>query len=179
MRFVWYPLAAVGLFASALCALFLLVISQRPAYDTHDPDYDRVATAFRELDDRWRSTGWDETTVLDVTALNGGDWTTACLFGGYTRPGVRIAALGATVRDSDLQRTTETSGSRLAPVEEQEVMLAYIREDGQARFIHFARGVGPDGQHMDRCVTKPATAICLDPNLPAAATCGLRESRGL
>jgi hypothetical protein len=91
--------------------------------------------------------------MIDLGHLNGGAWTTACLFGGYTHPALEMEKLGAVVADSAKVR---------GETPEYSVVAAYIDPDNRAHFVRFRKGLGADGQHLQKCVTKPATRIVLD-----------------
>jgi hypothetical protein len=65
------------------------------------------------------------TFSIDFSSLNNGEWKTACLFGGYTRPLDEMRLRGASISENDTARFTEagTRGFRLGHVEEQEKRL--------------------------------------------------------
>ncbi|HEV7323072.1 MAG TPA: hypothetical protein VGO04_31090 [Ensifer sp.] len=137
----------------SLCALLLSACG--PAYDTDDPDYAYFAGLFdatRKADQ-----------VADMERLNGGDWQTACIFGGYVHPIEEMEKLGATIAEADRQRMQDAkdSGFRLYEVEEFEMMVAYIDRAKRAHFIHFKSGIGAQGQGHKSCVTRPETKITL------------------
>jgi hypothetical protein len=71
--------------------------------------------------------------------------------------------LGAAIDERDRAHflEAETSRLRLAQVEEFEIAIAYVDLADQARFIHFERGVGARGQHLNVGVSKPDTRIVL------------------
>lgn len=143
---------------------------QEPVYDVADPDYahfshefDRLAAAFEHREPTARDT-------LDLAPLNGGRWTTACLFGGYTDPVEKLERMGVRVPQAEQRRMAAASGGfRLAPVEEFEVVIAYIDAKATTRLIHFKNGFGPSGQHFERCVSKPETVmpISMTASVPA------------
>jgi hypothetical protein len=80
--------------------------------------------------------------VIDLAPVNEGAWRTACLFGGYTRPVDRIDALSAVVSQTDRRRLAEATGLRLSPVEESEMLIAFLDEKGQAQSSIFRRASG-------------------------------------
>ena len=98
-----------------------------------------------------------------MSRLNDGHWKTACLFGGYTNPLRQMQAIGATIDVEDEARLTEAGsrGFRAAQVEESEMMIAYTDTGNRAHFPHFERGIGPAGQHLQECVSKPVTTIAV------------------
>jgi hypothetical protein len=146
--------------AAALIGLVaLLVLSPKPDFDRAHPDYAYFAERFEEAR-RIFASGRNHATI-DLAHLNGGAWRTACLFGGYTHPIEKMDALGAVVSEADRQRLSGAVGARIAPVEEFEVLIAYIDEERRAHFIHFAEGVGSEGQHYEACTTKPETKIVI------------------
>ncbi|MEI2296544.1 hypothetical protein [Ensifer sp. MJa1] len=140
----------------SLCLCAPLLAACGPTYDTDDPDYAYFAGLF----DAARKAE----QVADMERLNGGDWKTACIFGGYVHPIEEMEKLGATVAETDRQRMQDAkdSGFRLFEVEEFEMMVAYIDQANRAHFIHFEGGIGSDGQHYQSCVTRPETRITLD-----------------
>lgn len=146
----------LALSAIPVVLIALLVFAPRPAYDRAHPDYvvfaERFAEARRELEHRPEA-------VIDLASLNQGSWRTACLFGGYTRPVEHMIALGAVVTQADRNRLAEPIGLRLSPVEEFEILIAFIDHEGRAHFVHFSDGVGAEGQHYQACATKPATKL--------------------
>src|SRR5436190_1820422 len=85
---------------------------------------------------------------VDFSQLNGGEWTSACLFGGYTDPLATMRSLNSRIDDRDSQRMMESQvrGFRLAQVEEYELAIGYIDLSNRARFVWFERGIGPRGK---------------------------------
>jgi hypothetical protein len=65
-----------------------------PTYDQADPDYRRYRDAFDSLQLNLDRRGITEEDYVDLAMLNNGEWTTACLFGGYTMPLDGMRALG-------------------------------------------------------------------------------------
>lgn len=155
-------LAVVGLPALVIGSVLFLA-SYRPAYDRSDPDYGHYAETIARLHAAFEQRAPTPDDAIDLAALNKGEWTTACVFGGYKNPLWRMEELGAAIDETDRLRLTEagTKGLRLAPVEEFEMLIAYVRPDRRARFIHFERGIGPQGQGFERCVSKPETRIVI------------------
>ncbi len=94
-----------------------------------------------------------------MAKLNGGVWTTACLFGGFARPIEQMERLGATVAQADRERFGGSLGFRAGPVEETEAVIAFVDDERRGRFIHFQRGMGQHAQHYRNCVTKPETTL--------------------
>lgn len=122
-------------------------------YDTDDPDYGYFADLF--------AAARKQNQVADMERLNGGDWTTACIFGGYSKPLREMEALGATISNEDRKRIEEaaTTDLRLFSVEESEMMVTYIDKANRAHFIHIRNGIGAQGQEFQSCVTRPETKI--------------------
>jgi len=154
---------------AGLCVLGIGVLfyelSYKPTYDRSDTDYRRYEEAFKALWLQLDQRGATEEDSIDFSSLNNGEWKTACLFGGYTRPLDEMRLRGASISENDTARFTEagTRGFRLGQVEEQEIAIAYIDPANNARFIHFAAGIGPEGQHLQRCIAKPQTRLFLAP----------------
>ena len=145
--------------AALVTLLALLVFSPRPNFDHAHPDYAYFAKQFEEV--RRAFAAGEDPPVIDLAPLNGGAWRTACLFGGYTRPIEKMDALGAEVGEADRKRLGEPVGARISPVEEFEVLIAFVDEERRAHFIHFSEGVGPEGQHYEACTTKPETRVAI------------------
>jgi hypothetical protein len=156
----WITFATVGLVGLAV-VLITYDISSGPSYDDDDPRYQKLTSRFSELRHREPGPGIDYN--IDLSGLNGGDWTIACIFGGYNDPLESMIELGAKVTDKDRTRLTEAgdSGFRLSQVEEFEMMVTFIDLTGKAQFIHFQGGIGPGGQHLKKCISKPQTVIDL------------------
>jgi hypothetical protein len=156
-RIILLSLASLGAVCMLGVTLPLYELSHKPAYDQGDPDYRGYEEAFDGLRVKLDRRGTTEEDYVDLSMLNNGEWTTARLFGGYTMPLDEMRALGANISDKDLARITEAGsrGFRLAQVEEQEMAIAYIDRSNDARFIHFATGIGPEGQHLQG-VFRPA-----------------------
>jgi hypothetical protein len=139
----------------------LFLTSYRPAYDLSDPDYGPYAATIARLHAAFEQRDPTPDDAIDLAALNKGEWTTACVFGGYRNPLDRMEELGAKIDEADRHRLTEaeTRGLRVAPVEEFELLIAYVDLGGRARFVHFEHGIGPRGQGFERCVSKPETRV--------------------
>lgn len=101
--------------------------------------------------------GTTKDDYIDLSELNSGEWTTACLFGGYTDPLEAMRVHGANIDEKDRVRFTEAGsrGFRLGQVEEHEMAIAFVDLGNNARFIHFRTGIGPGGQHLRRCNRDP------------------------
>ncbi len=138
-------------------------IAFEPRYDARHPDHDRYAAVLATIREQLSQRSPGPQDALDLSALNGGDWTTACAFGGYRNPSEAMAKLGAEIGSADRLRLEEarTSGLRLAEVEEFEFMLAFVDAKRRAHFIHFRDGIGPDGQHFEKCICRPETHLPL------------------
>jgi hypothetical protein len=147
-------------------ALIAMIWAPRPAFDESHPEYQAFAAKFDELRDQIQATrGQASSLSLDLSDLNGGDWTVACLFGGYVNPSQRMKALGAKLNAEDIVRWSkvgrESFPVRLAEVEETEIAIAYIDRTGAAGFIHFRNGIGPAGQHYEQCIARPQIELKL------------------
>ena len=90
---------------------------------------------------------------LDVSTLNDGNWRTACLAGGYKNYARVINA-----RDP-----VDWKPKQSAFIDEFEMALVYVDVVGIPNVMHFRSGIGPQGQHFERCITKPHTKISLFP----------------
>lgn len=148
------------LIAAPVAAVVLLVavtVLGRPDHDHAHPDYGNFAGRFAEV--RRAFAAGERGAEIDLAPVNGGAWQLACLFGGYTRPVERMDERGAIVTDADRKRLTSTGGFRAGPVEEFEMLIAFIDDEGRAHFIHFPEGVGSGGQHYQACVTRPQTTV--------------------
>lgn len=163
-------------FLVAIAALFLLgvavlisALTYTPTYDRSDPDYAHYMAVFHQVHLARSQGAKAKDDDLDLSRLNAGEWTIACAFGGYTDPVRQMDALGATISKKDRERMNEArhGGFRLGPVEEYEFALAFVDLQNNARFIHFEHGIGPDGQHLRRCIAKPETRLSLASNKPA------------
>ena len=164
-RLVFLSLTGIAAVFSVGVALLLYELSYKPTYDREDPDYRRYAEAFEVLRVKLDQHGLTEADDLDLATLYNGAWTTACLFGGYTMPLDDMRRLGANISERDRVRITDAGwrGFRLAQVEEHEMAIAYIDRSNSAHFIHFATGIGPEGQHLRQCVRRPETRLPLAP----------------
>jgi hypothetical protein len=152
---------ALGCRVAVVIIMVGLVAVNVRGYDVDHPDHAHFAERFLKAR---RALGGGETrVVIDLVPVNGGSWRTACLFGGYTSPIDRMEALGATISPWDRVRlTVPTNPLRISPVEEFEMVIGYVDEQGRAHFVHFAEGVGGGGQHYNTCVTKPQTTVAVD-----------------
>lgn len=88
---------------------------------------------------------------LDISTLNGGNWRTACLVGGYNNY--------AKIINNHI--TIDWKPKVSAVVGEFEMALVYVDVAGAPDVMHFRSGLGPYGQHFEKCVTKPKTRIPL------------------
>jgi hypothetical protein len=101
--------------------------------------------------------------AIDLSELNAGNWKIACVFGGYTNPLEMMRALGANINEKDRLRLTESRsrGFRLTQVEESEMAITYVDLSNNAKFIHFDHGIGPEGQHLQKCIGRPEKRVLL------------------
>ncbi|MEP3279222.1 MAG: hypothetical protein ABJN26_13220 [Stappiaceae bacterium] len=117
--------------ALTACILSVLVFAiTRPIF------YSGSHTDYRQLkSDIWN---FSASSPLDLTALNGGRWRTACLFGGYSSPSEDMRKFG---RLSFFDRIYQPMKSwipfRIGEVAEHEVVLAFVDWRGRVEFIHF------------------------------------------
>ncbi|KQQ79028.1 hypothetical protein [Aureimonas sp. Leaf324] len=149
----------VGLF---LFGLLGVISSDHTYFDRANPDYARIAEQLGQAVQRARQ-GATDADGLDLSTIHGGNWRTACLFGGYTYPSRTMQRLGARIDPQDMNRLArlrDRLGS-LSEVEEFDAMVAYVTPDGGARFIHIEGAFGSMGQHFERCIEKPLTTIAL------------------
>jgi hypothetical protein len=150
----------LGSTCAAVAAVAALIAFQaRPAFDRTHPDYASFAAHFAAA--RRAFAAEEDRAVIDLALVNGGAWREACLFGGYTNPVERMEALGGVVSPADRQRLARPIGLHISPVEEFEMLIAFVDEDGRAHFIHFDQGVGAEGQHYEACVIKPRTKVAV------------------
>jgi hypothetical protein len=159
-----------GIFGASVVALavlgaatVLLELSYRPTYDQSHPDYHRYAETFDRLSVPISTRGITNEDAIDLSELNAGEWKIVCVFGGYTKPLETMRALGANINEKDQLRLTEAGsrGFRLAQVEESEMAIAYVDLNNNAQFIHFENGIGPEGQHFQKCIARPETRLLL------------------
>jgi hypothetical protein len=153
---------ALAILAAAVLLLVLVVeLSYKPTYDQSHPDYDRYAEAFNRLSVSLSRRGITNDDAIDLSELNGGEWKIACVFGGYTRPLETMRALGGNINQKDQLRWTEAGsrGFRLGQVEEREMAIAYVDLNNNTQFIHFEYGIGPEGQHFEKCISRPETRL--------------------
>jgi hypothetical protein len=64
-------------------AALLVELSYRPTYDQSDPNYHRYAEAFDRLRAQIDRRGTTKEDAIDLSQLNKGEWTVACVLGGY------------------------------------------------------------------------------------------------
>jgi hypothetical protein len=162
-RFVFLLVGSVATLCLVGVVAVVVELSYRPTYDRSDPTYDRYLQAFEHLRVPLDQRGAQKEDFVDLSELNNGEWKTACLFGGYTMPLDEMRALGANISEKDRVRLTEAGsrGFRLGQVEEHEMLIAFVDLSNNARFIHFHTGIGPEGQNLKRCISKPETRLVL------------------
>ena len=163
---LFFLTAIVGLSAAILFGFVVVIalyVSYRPEYGTDSVDYDQYSAAFSGIEKI--AAGSRQPLVVDFADLKGGRWRSVCLIGGYEDPIRVMRQQGASISPEDERRMAETAraGFRLGAVEEFEVMIAYTDDQNLAHFIHFERGFGPEGQHFQKCVSKPETVIQVYP----------------
>jgi len=136
-----------------------------PKYDQDHPDYQRFAGMFEHIRAADLATSSASDRSIDFSELASGNWQTVCLLGGFTDPLKLAEERGWSTAETDRDRlgAARHGGFRLAIVEEFELLIAYVDQLNNAEFIHFNRGIGVAGQHLQACVSKPATRLDLDP----------------
>src|SRR5262245_59625753 len=144
---------AATLFAGGAVAL-LRELLYKPIYDQSHPNYRHFVEVFARLRAELDYRGATNEDYVDLSELNDGDWTTACLFGGYTNPLEAMRIRGANIHEKDRVRFTEAGwrGFRLGQIEEREIAIAFLDLGNNAQFIHFETGIGPEGQGLQRCI---------------------------
>lgn len=124
----------------------------KPSYGDKDPRFLFLSRQFSERGVAFRRNDYNLRS-LELAQLNNGEWSSACVFGGYTVPLEEVRSQGFKITEQDQKQLATFS------LEESEVMVAYVDLLGFAHFVRFETGFGPDGQHFTRCITKPTTAI--------------------
>ncbi len=117
---------------------FLALLLYKPAGDRSDLDYHRYAKALERVSVQLNQNATED--FIDLADLNHGDWTTACLFGGYTSPGKVMAKYGANISEFDQTRMTEATGLRMFPVEEFEASYRLHKLPPERTFCTFRHG---------------------------------------
>ncbi len=148
--------------AIAAGGVLLVQMLPRVQYNRDDPDYERFSRTFSQIGEQLARRDAKGEAMVDFSNLNNGDWRIACVFGGYTNPLQDMQAFGADIREEDRSRLTKAgSGFRAGQVEEFEIMISYVDSANRTHFIHFPHGIGPQGQHLESCVSKPGTRLRL------------------
>ena len=134
---------------------FIFATTWRPPYDDTNPKYRSLNEQIGEIAERWSNGDYSRNTI-DLALLNDGNWTIACVYGGYNNPLDEMIGRGAIVSSANRARLVELGNKdfRLSQVEESEAMIAYIDRSNEAHFIHVGNGFGPDGQHLKQCSTR-------------------------
>jgi hypothetical protein len=115
------------------------------------PDYEPIASELKRYRAVFKGRPPAKGDELDLSGLNKGDWRTACLVGGYNNY-MRV------MKDRDpVDWTFEMRGF----VDEFEMALAYVDTAGNPHVMHFKEGIGSDGQHFKKCISKPEMTIPL------------------
>ena len=164
-RTIQITVAIIVVSGLAFLGATLTELAFTPRYDNSDPDYARYASIFEHLNARSSRDGLTGAETLDLSHLNRGEWTRACVFAGYTNPLATMQVMGASINEMDRVRLTEAGsrGGRLGQVEESEAAIAYIDPANRAHFIHFERGLPAETQHFQRCISKPETSARIGP----------------
>ncbi|MBB6467226.1 hypothetical protein HNQ96_003105 [Aminobacter lissarensis] len=136
-------------------AALIYATTWNPPYDDSNPKYRFLTQQIEEIAERW-SNGDYGRNIIDLTLLNDGNWTTACVYGGYNNPLSEMIARGATVSSANRARLSELGDMdfRLSQVEESEAMIAFVDKSNEAHFIHLGYGFGPNGQHLKQCTSR-------------------------
>lgn len=137
-----------------VCTAFIFSTTWKPHYDDTNPKYRFLTEQIGKIAERWLKGDYSRNT-LDLTLLNDGNWTIACVYGGYNNPLDEMIDRGATVSSANRARLIELGNKdfRLSQVEESEVMVVYVDKSNEAHFIHAGNGFGPNGQHLKQCTT--------------------------
>lgn len=152
-------------FAPTLLASTLLACG--PSIDTGlgqgASDYQLFGKRLLEIEGTL-ATGAAGPLTLDFGDLADGEWTSACLLGGYTDPIQVMQKKAASIATEDKARIDALS-TFLGPdvVEEYDMMIAYVDLRNVARFIYFEQGIGPQGQHFEAYAAKPETTVHVFP----------------
>ena len=162
-RVVFVTVVIIAALPMLAIVVLLVELSYQPAYDRSDSNYQRYSEAFDRLRVQLDRYGTTKDDVIDLSQLNNGAWKVACVFSGYTNPLEEMRALDANISEKDQLRLTEAGsrGFRLGQVEEFEMMIAYVDLSNNAQFVHFASGFGPEGQHFQKCISRPETRLFL------------------
>lgn len=156
-----------GVVGASVVGVVLLVVADiyfKPKYDEDHRDYEQFARVFERIREHDLVSSSAADWTVDFSQLASGRWQTACLFGGYTDPLKAAEERGWSTAEVDRDRLNAArhGGFRLAIVEEFEALIAYVDELDNAEFIHFRRGIGAAGQHLEACISKPETRLSLD-----------------
>ena len=141
-------IVALGIFALTFFTIIPFTFS------TSNPDYSYLHERIGEI-------GRGE--KLNVSNLNNGNWTTACLFGGYTDPSIHMKKLGkVSLIDRVYQPLKGWSWWRLGQVEEHEIMVAYVDNFGVVTFVHLPNKNSSDRlEHHIQCIEKGVSAFTM------------------
>ncbi len=155
-------LLALSIPLHVFVAILVIAAFDTTQFDDDDPRYQFLVQQFSEHRGPYGS-GIPIPRTIDLAPLNNGQWTMACIFGGYNDPLEDIEKLQVKITPED-RRRLENAGStalRLNQVEEYEIMVVYVDPSGYARIAHFRGGLGSGGQHLRSCISKPQTNIDL------------------
>ncbi|CAN7443185.1 hypothetical protein LJR090_003584 [Bosea sp. LjRoot90] len=140
----------ISLFVS-LFAVPAILLGARSLLGENNPQYSQFLSELERYRMILKGRALLEGDELDISTLNEGNWRTACLVGGY-----KDYARVINARESvDWKPKTSTF------VDEFEMALVYVDVAGIPNVMHFRSGIGPIGQHFERCITKPDTRIQL------------------
>lgn len=142
----------IGLFTSLLAAaVAILHLGAGSLPGENNPQYAQFLSELERYRTILKGRAVQEGDELDISTLNGGNWRTACLVGGY-KDYVKVI----NAHDPVDWKPKMSSG-----VGEFEMALVYVDAAGMPDVVHFRSGVGPYGQHFARCIAKPETRIPL------------------
>jgi hypothetical protein len=161
LRILLCTSVASALFVIVVGALFVNAVSYEPMYDEKDPDYSHYKKIFDDVEEELYNRRSGHTSSIDFSPLNDGEWSQVCLLGAYSNALNCMTNLGAEISKADEQRLADAGQGRfrLAQVEEQEIMIAYVDLRNRAHFIHFRRGFGKFGDDVQGCISKPDTLL--------------------
>ncbi|PHQ80223.1 MAG: hypothetical protein COB66_05200 [Coxiella sp. (in: Bacteria)] len=119
-------------------------------YDVFDADYHWIT---RQIDEATEAISSDHPLDdLNFENISDPNWTTICLFNGYTDPQVHMAELGYHVTAFQrLSLDTKIGLYRVSTVDEHEAMIVIVGDDGRLRFIHLPNGYPLIVQHEENC----------------------------
>jgi hypothetical protein len=146
-----------------MLATFAVLSAWQPRYDISDPNYDRLAYQFQRLNAQDDSASPRIESQIDLSMVNGGQWTKICIFGPYMSPIDTMFRERMLLAPTDYLRIAGLIAHfpfRISLVEEREAMLIYVDLRGITHVLHFERDL-PDWPHWSDCIGKPQTIMDL------------------